>query len=71
MVAGRRATLFFCLAHQASALATALNTARKEGKCGVAVPALGDFQIISEAAPDDSAQQPAARKSRSRTPDTQ
>lgn len=62
MVAGRQVTLFFCLAHQTSALATAFETARKEGKCGVAVPSLGDFQLISEAAPDDSDRQQAASK---------
>jgi len=64
MVAGRQVTLFFCWTHQGSALATALNTARKEGKCGVAVPSLGDFQIISEAAPDDADRRPAASKAR-------
>lgn len=64
MVADRQITLFFCLAHQTSALATAFQTARKEGKCGVAVPSLGDFQLISEAVPDDSDRQQAASKAR-------
>jgi len=58
MVAGRQRTMFFCLTHQKSALATALSTAHHEGKCGLSVPAMGDFQIISETPAGDTHHQP-------------